>query len=131
MPEIDLLAVLAAAVAAFVAGGAYYAVLGDQLAEVSEAAAAAAGKPPPWELAVELGRCLIVAAVVAGLASQGEVDEWAGGLLLGASLWIGFPFVLWTGAVVHERTPPKLAAIHGGDWLVKLLLVATIVSVVQ
>jgi Protein of unknown function (DUF1761) len=130
MPDVDLIAVLAASVAAFAAGGAYYAVFGEQLAEVSEAAAAA-GQPPPWELAVELGRCLILAAVVAGLASQGEIDEWTGGLLLGVALWIGFPFVLWTGAMVHERTPWKLAAIHAGDWLVNLLLVATIVSVVQ
>jgi hypothetical protein len=131
VPDVDLLAVLIATVAAFVAGGAYYAVLGEQLAEVSEAAAAAGGQPPLWELAVELGRCLIIAAVVAGLASEAAIDELSGGLLLGAALWVGFPFVLWTGAVVHENTPPKLAAIHAGDWLLKLLLVAAIVSGVQ
>jgi hypothetical protein len=31
--------------------------------------------------------------------------------------------------VIHENTPWKLAAIHAGDWLVKLLVVAVIVSV--
>jgi hypothetical protein len=51
--------------------------------------------------------------------------------LLGLALWIGFPFVLGTGAVIHERTPWKLAAIHAGDWLAKLLLVAGTVSVLQ
>jgi hypothetical protein len=65
------------------------------------------------------------------LASQGKIDELGGGLLLGLALWIGFPFVLWTGAVIHERTPWKLAAIHAGDWLAKLLLVAGTVSVLQ
>jgi len=30
--------------------------------------------------------------------------------------------------VVHENAPWKLAAIHAGDWLVKLLLVAVIVT---
>ena len=44
-------------------------------------------------------------------------------------LWIGFPFVLWTGAVIHESTPVRLAAIHAGDWLVKLLLIGVIVVV--
>jgi hypothetical protein len=39
--------------------------------------------------------------------------------------------VLWVGAVLWERTPPALAAIHAGDWLAKLLLVAVIVSVWQ
>jgi hypothetical protein len=97
------------------------------LAEVSEAAAAG-GQPPPWKLAVEIGRCLLLAAVVAGLAAQGEIDSVAGGLCLGLALWVGFPFVLWTGAVIHENTPRKLAVIHAGDWLVKLLLVGVVVS---
>jgi uncharacterized protein DUF1761 len=128
MPDLNLLAVLAATVAAFVLGSTYYVVFGEQLAEVSEVAAAG-GQPPPWKLAVELGRCLILATVVAGLASQGEIEDWTGGLLLGAALWVGFPFVLWTGAMVWENTPPRLAAIHAGDWLLKLLVVSVIVSV--
>jgi hypothetical protein len=69
--------------------------------------------------------------VVAGLAAQGGIDAWTGGLVLGLALWLGFPLVLWTGAVVHENTPWQLAAIHGGDWLVKLLVVSVIVSVWQ
>lgn len=36
---------------------------------------------------------------------------------------------LWTGAMIHEDTPWKLAVIHAGDWLVKLLVVAVIVTV--
>ncbi len=130
MPDVNLLAVLVATIAVFVSGVTYYAVLGGQLAEASDAAAAGE-QPPPWKLAVEVLRCLIIAAVVAGLASQGEIDEWTGGLLLGLALWIGFPFVLWTGAMIHEDTPWKLAVIHAGDWLVKLLVVAVIVSIWQ
>ena len=49
-------------------------------------------------------------------------------MLLGLALWIGFPFVLWAGAMLHESTPWRLAAIHAGDWLVKLLLIAVIVT---
>lgn len=130
MPDVDILAVLAATVAAFALGGSYYAVLGEQLAQVS-GAAGVDEQLPPWKLAVELLRCLVIAAVVAGLASQGEIDGWTGGLLLGLALWVGFPLVLWTGAIVHENTPWKPAAIHAGDWLVKLLVVAVIVSVWQ
>ena len=130
MPDVNVLAVLAATIAAFMIGGTYYAVLADQLATVSDAATAG-GQMPPWKLAVELVRCLVLATVVAGLAAEGGVDEWSGGLLLGLALWIGFPFVLWTGAVVHENAPVRLAAIHAGDWLVKLAAVALIVSVWQ
>jgi hypothetical protein len=129
MPEIDIWAVLVATVVAFVLGGAWYAVLGTQLARVSSAAAEA-GATSPWEIAVEVLRCLVLAVVVAGLASRGGIDSWPGGLLLGLALWVGFPLVLWVGAAVHEKTPWQLAAIHSGDWLVKLLAVGTIVSVV-
>ena len=54
----------------------------------------------------------------------------AGGLLLGLALWIGFPLVLWVGAIVHEKTPVRLAAIHAGDWLVKLPAVGVLVAVI-
>ncbi len=128
MPDVSLLAVLVSAIAVFVIGFAYYAGFGERLAEVSDAAAAGE-QAPPWKMAVEFSRGLILAAVIAGLASEAEIEEWTGGLLLGLALWIGFPFVLWTGAVIHERTPWKLAAIHAGDWLVKLPVVGVIVSV--
>lgn len=130
MPDVDVLAVLVATVAAFALGATYYGVLGERLVTVSEAAAAG-GQPPPWTIAAELARCLVLVVVVAGLASRAEVHEWTGGLALGMALWIGFPLVLWTGAIVHEGTPWRLAAIHAGDWLVKLLVVAVIVSVWQ
>jgi hypothetical protein len=128
MPEVNWLAAVVATVVVFVLGSTYYAVLGAQLAEVSDAAARGE-RPPPWKLAVELARSLILAAVVAGLARKGEIDQWTGGLLLGLALWIGFPFLLWTGAMIWENTSWKLAAIHAGDWLVKLLVVAVIMSV--
>jgi len=31
--------------------------------------------------------------------------------------------------VIHERVPPLLAAIHAGDWLLKLAAVTSIVTV--
>jgi uncharacterized protein DUF1761 len=130
MPDVNLLAILVAAIVVFVIGFTYYAVFGEQLAKVSDAVAAGE-QPPPWKIAVEFSRGLILAAVIAGLASEAEIAERNGGLLLGLALWIGFPFVLWTGAVIHESTPWKLAAIHAGDWLVKVPVVAVIVSVWQ
>ena len=61
-------------------------------------------------------RCLVLAAVVASLVSQADLDEWTEGLILGVTLWIGFPLILWIGAMIHENTPWKLAAIHAADW---------------
>lgn len=46
---------------------------------------------------------------------------------LATGLWLAFPAVLLTGSVVHE-VPWRPAAVHGGDWLVTLLLVTGIVA---
>jgi hypothetical protein len=134
MPEIDVLAVAGAALVAFVLSGGWYAVLGGQLVAAGGAAAAAAAageQPAPWTYAVELLRNLVVATVVAGLAVETGTDGWAGGLWLGLALWIGLPLVLWIGAVIHERTPVRLAAVHAGDWLLKLPVVGALTSVWQ
>jgi Protein of unknown function (DUF1761) len=126
MPDISVVAVLAATVAGLVLSGAWYAALGARLATAS--GATAAGSMPPWKVGVELVRNLVLATVLAGLASRGDIDGAGGGVLLGLALWIAFPVVLWTGAIIHEGTPWRLAAIHGGDWLLKLVLLAAMVS---
>jgi Protein of unknown function (DUF1761) len=124
--ELNYLAILVAAVAAFVASMVWYAPFGRKLAELNPAYADA-GRPPAWKIGVELARNLVLATVFAGVAE--EADGLVAALLLGLALWVGFPVVLWAGAISWENVPPKLAAIHAGDWLVKLLVVAVIVGV--
>jgi Protein of unknown function (DUF1761) len=46
-------------------------------------------------------------------------------LVLGA--WIAFLLMVTTSWVVWENISWQLAAIHGGDWLLKLLIIAVIV----
>jgi hypothetical protein len=87
------------------------------------------GRPPAWKILVELVRSLVVAALLAGFAEQIGIDDWAGAVLLGLASWIGFPLVLCTGAIIWENVPWRLAAIHAGDWLPKLVVIAVIVSV--
>jgi hypothetical protein len=129
MPDLSLVAVVVTTLVAFALSATYYMVLGTQLATVSPAAAA--DQPRPATIVVELARSLVLVAVVAGLAVNTGTDDWTGGLVLGLALWIGFPLVLWAGAMIHEGSPWKLAAIHAGDWLLKLLVVTVIVSVWQ
>ncbi|OLF11321.1 DUF1761 domain-containing protein [Actinophytocola xanthii] len=117
MPELPWLAVLVGTAAAFVIGGGYYAVLATARTEDADL-----GTSSPLILLVELLRCLLLASAVTGLVAATDTATWWGGLLLGLALWVGFPLVLLLGAVVHERTPVRLAALHGGDWLLKLLV---------
>jgi hypothetical protein len=129
--EVNVLAVLVATLVAFLLGSAYYFALAERLAAVSEAARSGRQQPAWQPAVVELVRNLVLCSMVGVLATLAGVDTLSGGLLLGLGLWVGFPLVLWTGAVFHERTPWRLAAIHAGDWLVKLLAVSVIVSVWQ
>ena len=76
----------------------------------------------------ELLRSLVVAAVVAGLAAGMGLKAWGSSLTLAVALWIGFPVVLLSGSVIHEHVPWMLATIHAGDWLLKLLVIAAIVT---
>ena len=73
---------------------------------------------------------LVLAVALAVLASAVGADTWATGLTLGLGLWVAFPAVLWIGAIVHAKTPPAVALIHAGDWLVKLAALGTLYGAV-
>jgi hypothetical protein len=127
--ELDYLSIAAAAVAALVLSGVWYSVFGERLTQLHPAYGEGGGGPSGSDVVVELVRNLVVGTVVAGLISRLGVETWPGAILLGLALWVGFPLVLLAGSVYHEKVPAQLAAIHGGDWLLKLLAIAVIVTV--
>jgi len=128
--ELNFLAIAVAAVAAFILSGVWYGVFGSQLAELHPAYADS-GSPSAKDVIVELARNLMVALVLAWLVDQIGVEDWVQAALLGSALWIGIAVVLLIGSVYHEKVPVKLASIHAGDWLLKLVVIAIIVGVWQ
>jgi hypothetical protein len=128
MPELNYLAIAVAAVAVFVVSTVYYIALTDRLKQLSAAYADADARPAAWRVAIEIARSFVVGAVVAGFVSLIGVADLAGAVQLALALWVGFPVVLLTGSVIWERVPPMLAAIHAGDWLFKLLMIAAVVT---
>ena len=129
---INYWAVVVASVAAFLASTVWYLVFAKQWRELSAAKSGAtdnrARHPNPMLMLSEIIRNLILALVLAYLVLHlGEVT-WIHALLLGFILWLGFPVILLTGSILRENYPWKLAAIHAGDWFVKLVLISGIVS---
>lgn len=122
----NYLAVGVAAVAAFVMSWLWYTVFGKELAKVS--AAFAEPKPEPWRLLVEFGRNIVLASVLAYVIGRIEDVDWLGAAGIGVLLWLGLSAVQWVGSIIWEKAPAKLAAIHAGDWLVKLVLITAIVG---
>lgn len=128
MSGINIVAVIVSAVVAFIVSAVWYIVWSKPLAQLNSAYDSAE-QPRPLEMLLELIRSLVVAFVLALLIAGLGISTWTGGLELGLWLWVGFPVVLLAGSVLHEHVPRKLAAIHAGDWLLKLLLMAVILSV--
>lgn len=133
MPPVNYLAVLVAAIAVFVLGWLWYSPLLFykplmRLRGLDPVAAMASGKMPVGKLVIEFVRCLVLAFVVAHFVAFLGVHHGIGAVHLGFLLWIGFPVVLLTGSVLWENVPWKVAAIHAGDWLVKMLVIPIILA---
>ncbi|SRR6266496_2678819 len=134
MVPVNYVAVLVAAVAVFVLGWLWYSPFlffkpWMRLRGMDPVAAMAGAKMPAGKLLIELARCLVLAYAIARFMALLDVGSSLGAVHLGLFLWIGFPVILLTGSVLWENVPWKVAAIHAGDWLVKLLVIPIIVSV--
>ena len=132
MIDLNALPIAVAAVAAFLVSTMYYIAFAKQYAELRQQmnpnARVDEARPPAWKVLVELVRSAIVATVLAGFASLIDIDDWSGAVWLGLSVWVGFPVVLLVGSVVWDNVPSRLAAIHAGDWLIKILIITVVVS---
>jgi len=127
MTELNYLAIAAAAVAAFILSAVWYGVFGRQLAKLNDAYAGDQ-RMPAWKVLAELVRNLVVATALAGIIDRAGIGAVAGAAALGSVMWLAFPVVILAGSVIHENVPPKLAAIHAGDWLIKLTAISVIVG---
>lgn len=113
-----------AALVGFIISGIYYAI--------APAAPAVAGREPPKrsalvQVVVELLRSGAVAALIAGLMVAGGFGGPGAGALLGVALWV-LPVVFLAGSVFHEGTTARAAALHAGDWLLKLVAIGVVVG---
>ena len=125
------LGIAVATVAAFIASSVYYVVATPLERRVVGPAALDRGSPTPAKAVTELLRTAVVAGVMAWLAGQAHLTALPQTLLLALVAWVGFPAVLLTGSILWERVHPFTAAMHAGDWLIKLLLVGTALGLLQ
>ncbi len=91
MNDLDYLAIVVAALAAFVISSVWYIVF-DARAPEGESSdfTADTGRPPAWKLLVELVRSLIVAILVAGFANNLGIVDFTDAVQLGLAFWVGF-----------------------------------------
>jgi Protein of unknown function (DUF1761) len=128
--ELNFLAVLTAAVVVFVVSTVWYMVFASARGSLTPSvnATQASARPPLWKVILEIVRSLVLASILAGLSNRlGIRDVWSA-VSLGLMLWIGFPFILLSGSVIWDNIPWKVAAIHAGDWFLKLVIISIIVG---
>lgn len=128
MPRINHLAVAIATISAFLMSSLYYSPLiaGDFWRAVDPVTVAAI-KPSLSKAAIEIARTLVITYLLARLVNRCAAD-WKAAIELGLWLWFGFSAMMWTGAVMWERTPWQIALIHSGDWLFKTFLIMAILG---
>ena len=130
MLKINYWAVVVAALAAFVMSSLYYSplLLGNVWRAVDPGPTGGT-TPSIGKVVGELVRTLVVTYVVARLIALLGGSGWKPAVRLAFWLWFGFSAMMWVGAIMWEKTPWQIAAIHSGDWLLKTLLLAVIVGV--
>ena len=127
MSAINYGAVVVAVIAAFVASAIYYVIFSKQRAKLSPAARGSS-RPNSLQMLTELVRNFVLAWVLAYLIKQLGLTTLGGSFGLAIMLWIAFPVILLSGSVMYEKVPAKLALIHAGDWIIKLLIMTTILG---
>jgi Protein of unknown function (DUF1761) len=130
MLKLNYWAVVVAALAAFLMSSLYYSplLLGDVWLAVDPGSTAGA-TPSIGKALGEIVRTLVITFVVARLIALLGRSDWKGAVRLALWLWFGFSGMMWVGAIMWEKTPWQVAAIHSGDWLLKTFLIAVILGV--
>lgn len=118
----NIWAILAATIIAFIVSAIYYIILAKQREKVSPSGKE---KPSPKQALLEILRTLVLTSILAYVAGLSSVDN---SLLLAVLLWLAFPVVLLAGSVMYEKAPVKLAVIHAGDWFIKLIIITRILD---
>ena len=134
---INYLAVLIAAVAAWIAGALWYgalgrhwvAALGKTMEQFKHENAARTGLARYWPFVLAFAANLIMAFMLAGLMWHLGSVTIRGGIISAVLCWIGF--VVTTMAVnnAFAGRPKGLTAIDGGHWLVAMIVSGVVIGV--
>lgn len=126
MPSVNFWAVLVSVIAMFVLSSVYYSVV--SVPRGTHDGSPSKEKLALWKVLLELLRSLVVALVLATLFALIGGLTLTGAVGLALLLWLGFPAVLLAGSMLHENVSWRLAVLHAGDWLIKLVVVAVILE---
>lgn len=125
-----IISIVLATIAGFIVSGIWYTLFGSLWQQLKGVADATAAEEAGLGVMIgELARTFILACVLAYFVLILELKTWVSTIRFGVIIWIGFPSLILLGSVLHENVHPGIAAIHTGDWLVKLVVMLTVLVV--
>jgi hypothetical protein len=86
------------------------------------------GAMPLWKIVIAPVRELLAAYVLAYLIVRLGIVSWKPAASLGLGLWLAFHAVQMAGAVIWDNMPWMVGAVHAGDWLMKMLFMAIVLT---
>ena len=84
---------------------------------------------PARIMITEFPRTLIIAFVLTHFVVTTGTTGVLGALSLAVWIWVGFYAMILAGSVIHDKVSWKLAAIHAGDGLVRIIVMTIIISI--
>src|SRR5260370_39674081 len=105
MPEVNLVAVVVATIAAFVLSSIWYIIFGKAWMEYRGQAAGATAdirKTPAWKRLAELVRSFVFSYVLACVIALAGIRGWVAALPFGFLVWLGVPFMVLSGSLLLD-----------------------------
>jgi hypothetical protein len=132
MIEISYPAIITGVIITFIVSTIYYIVLNSRykilLGQKPEKNGKFKISITPNKILAELVRNFFLGIVIAYAVSMLNLIRIDQAVLMAVWLWIGLPVVLFAGLAIHENYSRGLAAIHAGDWLLKLLIFSVLLT---
>lgn len=125
---INYLAVLAAAVAAFMFGAAWYSGLSKQW--MAAVGLTEQPKPDPKVFGMTFVCQLVIAWVLAGIMGHLSQVSVSGGIISAFFVWLGFVATTLTVNHRFQSAPWSLTIIDGGHWLGVLVIMGTVIGLI-
>src|SRR5262245_51780738 len=123
MPPINYLGILAAAVAAWLAGAVWYGILGKQWAaalgwtEADMVSPDGKRRMPVGPMVLSFVAALISAFMLSGLMGHVGAPSVRSGVISGALVWVGFVITSIAVNNAFQKRKAMLTVIDGGHWL--------------
>lgn len=127
----NYLAVIVAAAAAWLFGGAWYGVFGTRWIAATgktKEELMPGGKPEALPLIIAFAAEIIMAYLLAGLIGHLGEPTVRTGMISGAFIWFGFVITTMTVNNIYARLDRRLLLIDGGHWLGVLLIMGAVIG---